>query len=180
MEKGKLYLVRHGESMGNVWPEAYRSDERNFLSPYGVMQAKICGHYFKRMGLRFDHLYSSNLLRARQTMITILQEDDWKRPWTNLPSLNEVQKDNEDDITRVRDVFYNIFQMWKKSDYTGNVLIVSHYHTMQVIFDNMPVDRKDIASHNGQHVGNGQPFLWDPDKNWCIEMPDLTKIEDQH
>ncbi len=178
MARGKLYLVRHGESMGNVWPEAYKADERNFLTPYGTMQSQMTGHWFKRMGITFDHLYSSNLTRSRHTMAIVLHEVGWERPWMNLPALNELSDpDNPDEEARARGAFHNIFEAWKE----GDMLIVSHYHVMQVIFEYLPVERKNIESHQGRHVGNAVPFIWDPEPehNWKVSAVDLTKLGEQ-
>lgn len=179
MARGKLYLMRHGESMGNVWPEAYKADERNFLTPFGTMQAQMTGHWLKRSGVQLDHVYSSNLTRARHTMALVLHETGWERHWINLPSLNELNDpDNPDEEARVRGAFHNIFSAWSE----GNMLIVSHYYSMQVIFDYLPVERKNIPSHGGKHISNGVLFVWDADenKNWEITCPDMHWIGDQN
>lgn len=178
MPRGKLFLVRHGESMGNVWKEAYKADERNFLTPYGALQAELTGHWFKRKEIQLDHVYSSNLTRARHTMAIILHETGWQRPWLNLPALNELSDpDNPDEEARARGAFHNIFSAWAE----GNMLIVSHYHVMQVIFEYLPVERKNIESHGGHHISNGKVFMWDPEeeKNWQITCPDLHWIGEQ-
>jgi phosphohistidine phosphatase SixA len=164
--------------MGNAWPEAYRADERNFLTPQGVLQSQLVGGWFARMGYKFDHLYSSNLTRARHTMAVILHETGWKRPWINLPSLNEMSDpDNPEEEARVRGAFHNIINTWTD----GDMLIVSHYHCMQVMFEYLPVERKNIESYGGRRVGNGVPFMWDPDPEheWRITCPDMTQIGEQ-
>jgi broad specificity phosphatase PhoE len=176
MTRGKLYMVRHGESMGNVWKPAYRSDECNFLSPYGVRQAAVCGHYFMRAGIEFEHLYSSNLTRARHTMACLLYEVGWQRHWINLPAFNELANpESELEQARVRDGMNNLLHTWT----SGNVLIVSHYHTMQVLFDTLKVPREKIESHQGRHVGNAQPFEWDPQVPDTIRLLDMTRLAAQ-
>lgn len=170
-------MVRHGESMGNAWKPAYRSDECNFLTPFGVRQAAVCGHFFMRAGIDFEHLYSSNLTRARHTMASILYEIGWQRHWVNLPSLNELDNvDNVQQRGRVTDALNNILETWN----SGNVLIVSHYHTMQVLFDVLNVKPENRESHSGLHVANGQPFAWDPEDPDHIRLVDMTRLAVQY
>lgn len=181
MPMGKLFLIRHGESMGNVWKSAYRSDDRNFLTPMGVTQAKLCGQFFKHFEVDFHTMYSSNLLRARHTMVTIMHEIGWQRPWINLPAFNEVDSPvSTADGLRVRGAFQSIWETWTE----GNLLIVSHYHTMQVIFDlmesfGMIESRKSIDSHEGLTVNNGQPFVWDPEQPERVRLVDLYHRKSQ-
>lgn len=180
--RGKLYLVRHGESMGNVWPEAYKSDSKNFLSPYGVMQAKLTGAYFKRMGITFNTVVSSDKTRARHTMATILHEmGDWQRSWKIVEGLNELHNEksayNEhgDDPTRVYESMAKIFENWVE----GDLLIVSHYHVMREIFHWLNVTPKNIDSFEGRHIGNAQPFMYTPGTDRIV-MLDLTQLGAQH
>lgn len=173
----KLYMVRHGESMGNAWPEAYRDDNKNFLSPYGTKQAELTGAYFKRMGINFDLVSSSDLTRARHTTSLILHEIGWQRKWFNSPDLNEVN--SESDKPRVRKIFRELRTAFTQLE--GNMLIVSHYHTMQVLFDELTgADRELVGSHGGRHVGNAAVFVWNPEEPKRIELLDLTRLGDQH
>ena len=61
----KIYLIRHGQSVTNRdklhagWMQVPLSDE-------GVLQAKQVGAFLK--SLKFDKIYSSDLLRAKQTL----------------------------------------------------------------------------------------------------------------
>ena len=181
MSRGRLFLIRHGESMGNVWKSAYRADERNFLSPMGITQAELCGKYFKHFEIDFTTLYSSNLLRARHTMVTILHEIGWHRPWINLPGLNEINATHDAaEMLRVKNAFQSIWETWTE----GNLLVVSHYHTMQSIFDCMVelgviADRECIDSHQGMTVNNGQPFVWNPEAPERLRLVDLYHRKDQ-
>jgi broad specificity phosphatase PhoE len=174
---GKLYMVRHGESMGNVWKDAYRDDNKNFLSPYGVKQAELTGAYFKRMDINFELVGSSNLTRARHTCALILHEIGWQRTWYNQPDLNEVNC--EEDKPRVRQAFAAIRQTFDSME-SGNVLIVSHYHTMQVLFDELTDgNRSQVDSFGGRHVGNAAVFVWTPGTK-RIELLDLTRTGPQN
>lgn len=177
---GRLFLIRHGESMGNVWKHAYRSDERCFLTPLGITQAKMCGQYFAHFNIDFGTLYSSNKLRARHTMVTILHEIGWQRPWINLPGLDEIDT-NHTEQGRVRNAFQSIWGAWDRKE---NLLIVSHYHTMQIIFDCMVElgaieSREKIDSHQGKTVNNGQPFVWNPAEPERLHLVDLFHRKDQ-
>lgn len=172
-----MYLVRHGESMGNVWPLAYKDDNKNFLSPYGVKQAELTGHYFKRMGIDFEYVVSSNLTRARHTCAAILHEIGWQRDWLNFDALNEVNK--ESDKPRVRQTISDLRGLFEAG--SKDMLIVSHYHTMQVIFDELTGgDRSHVDSYGGRHVGNASVFAWCPTDPKRIQLLDLTKVGDQH
>lgn len=173
----KLYLVRHGESMGNVWPDAYADDNKNFLSPYGLKQAELTGAFFKRMDVQFEMVVCSDLTRARHTTAMILHEIGWKRKWFNTATLNEVNK--EDDKPRVRKMFRELRMAFGQM--TGNMLLVSHYHTMQVLFDEITGgDRALVDSYEGRHVGNAAVFVWNPEEPKRIQLLDLTQTGQQH
>jgi len=62
----KLYLVRHGQTVGNVqrrW-QGWMDGE---LTPLGVQQAQATARHLAARGQTFDALYSSPLRRAWQT-----------------------------------------------------------------------------------------------------------------
>jgi broad specificity phosphatase PhoE len=63
---------------------------------------------------------------------------------------------------------------------SGNVLIVSHYHTMQVLFDELTDgNRSQVDSFGGRHVGNAAVFVWTPGTK-RIELLDLTRTGPQN
>lgn len=65
-----LYFLRHGEALdGAQYPDSDRP-----LSAHGLRQAAAVGRFFSTQGIRFDHIFSSPLLRARQTTETLLRE----------------------------------------------------------------------------------------------------------
>lgn len=171
--RGNLYLVRHGESMGNVWKEAYKAEEKNFLTPYGARQAEMTGAYFKRMGISFNTVVSSNKTRARHTMCIILHEtNDWQRQWTVMDGLNELN--HEEDPARVYGSMEKIFSNWVE----GDLLIVSHYHVMRSIFKWLGVTEEKIDSHKGYHIGNAAVFRYTPGVD-RIELMDQTRTGTQ-
>lgn len=63
-----LYLVRHGESLGNIGQTDDFEDDRKYdapLSPKGERQAQLLGEYFS--ALPFDAIFSSGLRRSVHT-----------------------------------------------------------------------------------------------------------------
>jgi phosphohistidine phosphatase SixA len=165
---GKLYLIRHGESIGNVWEPAYRDDRCNFLSPYGVQQAQLCGAYLKRRGITFEHVISSELTRARQTTSLILHElGDWQRPWTILKEFNELVGTSR--VPECLDAFKKVLQSW---DPNQNMMVVTHYHVMEQFFAALNVDLSTLYGQ-GKIIYNAVPYRWDPAEPTKIEMLDL-------
>lgn len=162
MTSRKLVLVRHGESMGNYWKPAYKNDATNFLSNLGVRQAEILGIYLKRSGFNFKYIVSSNLTRARQTTaMALISMDDWQRHYEIDPNLNECHDYSSEGYTedgnRVRQGVDNLLNNWTD----GDALCVSHYFTMQYIFDYLPPKRENIESHHGKTIPNAVPFVFD-------------------
>lgn len=68
----ELFLVRHGESMGNVGisagGNAMHGDDPP-LTEKGLLQARLLGEYYSR--LRFDCVLASGLTRAAQTAAAV-------------------------------------------------------------------------------------------------------------
>lgn len=99
MEKQKpiveleLYLVRHGQSMGNAGYNG-RTDltlkESNdpLLTEKGLMQADLVGRYLR--DIDFDFIYSSGLIRAISTADGIIRYQPTKKQLNILPVLSEV------------------------------------------------------------------------------------------
>ena len=106
----ELYLIRHGQSFGNVGygRENLTLKEANdpYLTEKGVMQADTCGKYLAETD--FDAVYSSGLLRAVQTANEILKHQKTDKELQILPLLTEVGISDEyngvciDEIKEVR------------------------------------------------------------------------------
>lgn len=88
----ELYLVRHGQSRGNV---GFGDKEVEFteindprLTELGIMQAKKAGKYLS--GVEFDACYSSALVRTVITANEIMSYQKEKKPLNVLPLVTEV------------------------------------------------------------------------------------------
>lgn len=103
MEKQKpiveleLYLIRHGQSQGNVGydKEDLTPQERHdpILTDKGVLQAQLAGKHLSKVD--FDIVYSSGLLRAIRTATEILKEQPTEKPLYIFPHLAEAGLSSE-------------------------------------------------------------------------------------
>jgi phosphohistidine phosphatase len=61
----ELYLIRHGvaEARGEAWPD----DTKRPLTEEGLVRLRKCARGLARLGVSFDVILSSSLVRARQT-----------------------------------------------------------------------------------------------------------------
>lgn len=88
----ELYLVRHGQSMGNAGygREELTLKERNdpLLTEKGLSQADLAGRYLSNID--FDFIYSSGLIRAISTADGILRHQKISKSVNILPMLSEV------------------------------------------------------------------------------------------
>ncbi|RME92410.1 MAG: phosphohistidine phosphatase SixA [Verrucomicrobia bacterium] len=62
----KLYLLRHGKAEPREGP-GLRDDASRALTPEGRRRVELAARGMRRMGLRFDRILSSPLVRARET-----------------------------------------------------------------------------------------------------------------
>ncbi len=88
----ELYLVRHGQSKGNVGFGDEKADFTEINDPrlteLGIMQAKKAGKYLS--GVEFDACYSSALVRTVITANEIMSYQKEKKPLNVLPLVTEV------------------------------------------------------------------------------------------
>ena len=107
MEKQKpvveleLYLIRHGQSQGNVGydKEVLTPQEQHdpILTEKGVKQAQLAGEHLANID--FDRVYSSGLLRAVRTATEILKKQPTEKPLYILPHLAEAGLSAEYETT---------------------------------------------------------------------------------
>lgn len=107
MEKKKpiveleLYLIRHGQSQGNVGydKEDLTPQERHdpILTEKGINQAQLAGKHLS--DIDFDRVYSSGLLRAVRTATEILKEQPTDKPLYIFPHLAEAGLSAEYETT---------------------------------------------------------------------------------
>ncbi len=107
MEKQKpiieleLYLIRHGQSQGNVGydKEDLTPQEQHdpILTEKGVKQAQLAGNHLSN--INFDRVYSSGLLRAVRTATEILKAQTKEKPLYILPHLAEAGLSAEYETT---------------------------------------------------------------------------------
>lgn len=76
-----IYLIRHADALP-LGERGITADEERPLSDKGEEQARAVGKVFQKRGIVLDRLYTSPLLRARQTAEGLLQT--WARPEVQL------------------------------------------------------------------------------------------------
>jgi len=173
----KLVLVRHGESMGNVWDGAYNDDRTNFLTLKGVKQAEIAGIDLARKGFEFHQVITSRLTRAMQTSTIICQTmEDWKREYIIDPRLNEGEHKYGDELlvdfeARVEAAFEEVIRPSLKH---GNVLLVTHYFVMNKLFEILGIDKRMYLMHS-RLVLNAVPYVWDQSEPSKLVVFDPTQ-----
>lgn len=157
----KLILVRHGESRGNAWSGANRNDRTNFLSSKGRRQAEIAGLELCEDFTGFDTVISSEMTRACETMVTIMSQFGGKacrREYITDKRLNECRNIEAEPVHR-EGVWTTMEKVIMPALKEGNVLCVTHYFTMQRIFDFLEIDRSQIWC-DGKHIPNACPFVY--------------------
>lgn len=88
----ELYLIRHGQSMGNAGYDkenlTLKEENDPLLTEKGLMQADLLGKYLS--GINFDFVYSSGLIRAICTADGLLRYQNAEKTLNILPLLSEV------------------------------------------------------------------------------------------
>lgn len=176
-----VYMIRHGRSMGNVWHGAYSNDMMNFLTEEGEVQAKMAGHKLNRHGIKIEDWHCSELTRTRQTLALIATvQGDWKRQFNIHQELNEnhfwsdfvseAKEGTELQKEKVREWTTNVLVPFLADPNRINVGIVSHYFTMQYLF-NFFMLRYNFGKRSlpfyGEHIENGAVYVWtdkEPDR----------------
>lgn len=107
-----LYLIRHGQSHGNVGYEhddiTIKEANDPYLTAKGVEQASAAGEYLKE--INFDFIYSSALLRAVQTSVEIMEKQPEDKILNIQPLLTETGIPPEYkgvNIEEIRELWHN-------------------------------------------------------------------------
>lgn len=161
MEKKKpiieleLYLIRHGQSHGNVGYDKEDLSPQEMHDPLltekGVKQAQLAGKHLKNID--FDRVYSSGLLRAVRTATEILKEQSIEKPLYILPHLAEAGLSAEYETTL--DTLYEINPL---------VILAPELDSETPLL--IPSDNKDeaglfkraelVLEHMREHFNNGE------------------------
>ena len=62
----KLYILRHGEAVERSDAD-YKDDAKRPLTPKGIQRTKSLAHALRQLGITFDVILASPLVRARET-----------------------------------------------------------------------------------------------------------------
>lgn len=182
----KLVLVRHGQSMGNAWEGAYADDDMNFLTPMGIAQAEVAGWKLQYTGLKFANMVSSTLTRARQTMAIMAHvTGDWQRrfvldrrfderdmnPVYNAEQKKHVEYLHIQDVTEA----YNETVLPLLDE--GNVLLVTHHYTMEVLFPILGIEMPMLLVDGNMEprIPNAVPYVLDMSTRELIVIDDFNK-----
>lgn len=88
----ELYLIRHGQSMGNAGYDkedlTLKEQHDPLLTAEGLGQADLLGRYLSNTD--FDHIYSSGLIRAICTADGLLRHQPSNKNVNILPILSEI------------------------------------------------------------------------------------------
>ena len=74
-----IILIRHAKAADrdpNSWPD----DDKRPLTEEGMAEQRAVARVMRRMGVKFDFLVTSPLLRARQTADIVADVYKWKEP----------------------------------------------------------------------------------------------------
>lgn len=129
----QLYLIRHAESLGNIETTEDFDRVNPPLSPHGEEQARALGGRFDER--KPDFLYSSPLLRARQTAeglkmkINILNELAEKDISVDTDGFSLVSESDEACAERAE----KVIKMLREKHRGESVAIVSHGEFIQFL-----------------------------------------------
>lgn len=81
----ELYLIRHG--LAAAAGDEYPDDGKRPLTPQGVSRLRREARGLKALGVTFDQILTSPLVRARQTAEVLAQAQDGKPPVAQVDAL---------------------------------------------------------------------------------------------
>ena len=102
----KLYILRHGEAAEHGDPR-FKENERP-LTPRGQQRTKQLAHALREMEITFDTIFSSPLLRAKQTAEIIARGLDQKLEITDALTPSGSMEKMVDQINMLRPVPQNV------------------------------------------------------------------------
>ncbi len=148
----QLYLIRHGESMGNIETDEAFDKTNPPLTPHGRMQAKALGERFAP--LESYTLYSSPLDRARETAAQINQKmiidydllENGVRAVEN--GFEDFNESPEDCYKRAKRVIERIKAIHQNHE---NVIVVAHGMFLNQLIKaalNIPYDAMRLSVYN--------------------------------
>lgn len=114
----ELYIVRHGESMGNIQrtPEIKDEDLKDpVLTIKGKKQATALGEYFKKTHI--DHILSSGLNRALETATAVASRQTPLLPVEVHPIFTECDTPYDGHVKEFKEIKEN-FSLAKKAEGT--------------------------------------------------------------
>jgi len=83
-----IYLIRHGQA-------SFGADDYDKLSELGCRQAQVVGEYLRDSAIRFDAVYSGDLLRQRETAQLAIASQPIEVTHQIDPRFNEIQNDEQ-------------------------------------------------------------------------------------
>ena len=168
-------MVRHGECIANTprkIPGKHTWGKMNFLTLKGYKQAELCGVELDERELtEWDHIYTSDMVRAQQTCSVILQTLDIhdKHEVTITDTLDEwwdnPKGKTSDEFHEQVDQFMQTYLM-PKWDSDESILVVSHGHTTRCMIDLIHCIEDPTRSWTNihdvrYHVPNAMPIFYD-------------------
>ena len=118
----KVIFLRHALAPGNGDPPNFNindcSSQRN-LDQAGIVQSRMIGQSFKKIGMKFSKIYSSFWCRCKDTAMNI--EVGEFKTHDGLNSFYERHADREITLRKLN----NLIKSFNKSD--GPYLLVTHY-----------------------------------------------------
>lgn len=148
----QIYLIRHGESMGNIETDEAFDKTNPPLTPHGKMQARATGERFA--ALKEFTLYSSPLDRAMKTAAQIsenmiidgdLLEKGVRKTENGFEDFNESDKECYERAKRF------IERMKSKHQNYENVIVVAHGMFLNQLIKaalNIPYDIMRLSVYN--------------------------------
>lgn len=199
----KIYLVRHGESEGNLKRFVAGQKYDVALTKEGHSEALLVGNRLKNLNIKA--IYSSDLLRAKQTATAIANHHNTEvitdkriREYNagiftdrNFEGFSEykdlmakklgISRDNVDipegesrnDFCKRIESFYNEI----KSKEAGDVIVVAHGGTNKVTFGVMKLISKEEMFNQKQDNTCVNEIEWDGEKWVCHRINCIDHLE---